>query len=150
MPLIRVSTMSIVECDDYDNRGNMEEVQCDRETQMNQLEEIFRLKFFDVHIWSLGTNGDNWAANKRMDRLLNIHHVGWMSHELNIGVSSMVKHHRLPRTTIDIVHQNMSNYKHRLRIRAIVCNLTLTLSCIDERSLVVWVMYDDKNLHRET
>lgn len=124
MPLISLSPMSKVEMADDCEQENTEATRFDAETHVHQLEDIFRFYNCDVHDWTLCTIGDNCAVNKRISRLLQVPHVGCMSHKLNLEVKAMVKRHHLLRSTIDSVQQTMSDCKRRLRNRAILRNLT--------------------------
>lgn len=73
----------------------------------------------------LCTIGDNRVFNKRISRLLNVPHIGCMSHKLNLKVKAMVKRGNVLKSTIDSIHQTISDCKRHLRNRAILRNLTL-------------------------
>lgn len=72
---------------------------------------------------------DNVNVNKKIARLLNIPHVGYLSHKLNLEVNSMVTADPVLTETIASIHETMSNCRRKLKNRAMLRNLT-TLSPI--------------------
>ena len=122
LPLLSVSPMAKVQ---QDGTLNAEEAETfDAEIHLRHLEETFKYYEQDVRRWAVCSIADNCPVNKRIASLLNIPHVGCMSHKVNSEVKFMVKMDKTLENIIDSVHATMLNCKRRLTHRAMLKNLT--------------------------
>eukprot|EP00171_Calliarthron_tuberculosum_P003890 IDg3890t1 len=119
MPLLGVSPLAKNECASDDEAESF-----DAETHVQHLVETF--KFFDQDLskWVLCSIADNCSVNKRIARILNVPHVGCMSHKLSSEVNAMVRADASLENTIKSVQETMTTCKRRLTNRAILRNLT--------------------------
>eukprot|EP00171_Calliarthron_tuberculosum_P003774 IDg3774t1 len=107
--------------------GNVSEDEAERfdaDAHLRHLKEIFAFYDQDVYNWVLCSIADNAPVNKRLASLLGVPHVGCMSHKLNLEVKKMVKNDKDLATTVESIHETMSNCRRRLTNRAMLRNLT--------------------------
>lgn len=107
--------------------GNVSEDEAERfdaDAHLRHLKEIFAFYDQDVYNWVLCSIADNAPVNKRLASLLGVPHVGCMSHKLNLEVKKMVKNDKDLATTVESIHETMSNCRRRLTNRAMIRNLT--------------------------
>eukprot|EP00171_Calliarthron_tuberculosum_P002931 IDg2931t1 len=122
MPLLGVSPLAKKESTEDSSVGEAESF--DADTHIRYLDEIFKFYSQDVYKWTTCSIADNCAVNKRLAFLLNVPHVGCMSHKLNSEVKEMVQRDASLARTIDSIHETMTNCKRRLKNRAMLRNLT--------------------------
>ncbi len=62
--------------------------------------------------------------NKRIAKLLNIPHVGCLSHKLNLDVNRMIESDDVLSRTLDSVQKSMHECRTKLKNRALLRNIT--------------------------
>ncbi len=67
---------------------------------------------------------ENCSVNKRIAILLNKPHVGCLSHKLNIEIDEMIDFDVLLSSTLNQVHETMTQCRMKLKKSAILQNLT--------------------------
>lgn len=99
IPLLTASPMSHVR--DIDEGGEDKEATWfDAETQIRHLEDLLHFYGCSFHEWFLCSICDNCNLNKSIARLLDVSHIGCLSHKLNLEVNAMVSRHVLLQHTM--------------------------------------------------
>jgi len=121
-PLISVSPIS--KASDLEDEENYEATEFDAVTHVRQLEDIFHIYGINFHEWMLCFIADNAPVNKRIAKLIEVPHVGCLSHKLNLEVNLMVENDKSLSNSISSIATTMKNCKTRIKCRAMLRNLT--------------------------
>lgn len=120
LPLISVSPMSNVhdkDVNDYDNSTSFDAV-----TPLCHIEDIFEFFGVRIHDWDVGSIANNCSVNNHWARLLDVPHVGCISHKLHLHVTKMFDGILFIKNMVDSNDETM-----------LLCKLKILRSCHSDR-----------------
>lgn len=97
-------------------------------THVRHIEQVFQIFKADVHDWTVCSIADNCSVYSRLAHLLDVPHVGCLSHKLNLEVKAMLSADSSLQNMIDLMREKMlqckRNITHRITHCAMMRNFT--------------------------
>ena len=121
MPLLSMSPLRKIDvCEDDSDAAT----DFGAQTRVENINEVFQFYEVDAEEWVSCIIQDNCSTNNSISSLMNVPHVGCLSHKLALQVKKMFAEDALLRVILESFQQTMTACRMKLKCRASLRNMT--------------------------
>ncbi len=125
IPLLSASPIGqYVEEYDTESLPFQETTEFNSTADVRQLESVFNYFHLNVYEWAVCQIADNCSTNRRIAKLMELPHVGCLSHKLHLDINDMITKDKRLETVIESIHRTIKSCKTSLVNPSLSRNVT--------------------------